>query len=697
MAEFLPVSLCPRSVPLLDDVYAATGSSDGSRSVRVDAVDTAGNVVPLVETRLGFDSTAPPKPSDVDFSGVTADLWTTHAQLTASWRNDGENLPSDLHSGLAKSWVNVDPLSGQAEDPAATSSAAKDSHALKLPSEGKWRISIWLEDYVGNISEPYVTTIGRDVDAPSPPQLQENSWVNRFSLEAGYYQRWNPPPSSPTNESGICGFAAEINSSFNSIPIPEITVDATDQALRVPSDTPSGTNYIHVRSISCAGLPSATVTTVLRIDGEAPTVELMPKPTGGWLKAAAFFRLRASDAASGVERIEYRIDDRPSVAVSSSDLSIGIGDGEHTIVFQSFDKAGNASESKTTTIRVDATSPTAFFLPSEPDDPTLVQAAVNDPVSGFGDGWIEIRRLDVVSPWRLLPTAAVVDRTGNSAMLSSAVDDDALPGGSYEMRVRTIDRAGNSNIVEVGSSIAAHRLITLPVRSDTTVTSRLTTIRKRCKRAHAKRCEPVALIDRAGAQTRFMAKYRRPVYVTGDLHDADGSALAGRTVSIYGSIDDGPVNRLLGRCNSHSDGTFEYKLPVGPSRRIVARFEGDKRTRSAQSQTTLGVVATTSFRANAKRVAWGKSVVFSGRLSSGGQAIGTGGKDVNIQFLSGAKQPVGVLIRSDMDGRFRLRYTFERSVDRPVRYQFRAAVTAAPGWPFLTGFSRVVSVTVTPR
>lgn len=696
LAEFTPGSLCPKQVPLIDDIRATTGGSDGLHTLRVESVDLAGNVSPVKDAVIGFDSSPPPKPSAVTLLGTATGGWSKHSKIGASWRNDGEDQESQIQSGIAKSWIDIDPLSGQAEDPSPTANLDRTSRTVAMPGEGRWRFSLWLEDAAGNLGEHHEMAIGRDTDAPPAPQLDENSWVNASDLEAGYRQSWKPAPGSAGNESGVCGYAVEINSTFNSDPIPEINVGVDDPSFRIPPDTPPGTNFVHVRSISCAGIASSTATSTIQIDSQAPSIELSPRSTGGWQQKDTFIRLRAQDAASGVERIEYRLDSQEFLSSKSSDVSLGLNDGDHWLSYRSIDNAGNSSATESSHIRIDTAPPTAYFLPSDPDRPTAIRAIVGDSTSGVASGWMEIRSLTRGDEWRPVPTITSPRGLGESEELLTILDDSTMPDGSYEIRIRASDRAGNAIATEPGISATQRRVIILPLRSKPTIKSGLTATRTICQRTRRVRCKKNRVLDHNGTQPRNVVRYRQPVHLTGDLHDAEGRPLNGKTISIFGSVSDGPTF-LVGQCTTERDGSFNYRLPTGPSRKLIARYDGDHRTLPAQSQSTLGVQATTTLRVGPKRVAWGTSVVFSGRISSGGHAVPVGGKDISIQFLNGAPQMTGVLTKSDVNGRFRQTYTFSRAVDKPVRYRFRAAIISSPAWPFLTGYSRPVTVTVTPK
>ncbi|WP_201319258.1 S-layer homology domain-containing protein [Paenibacillus sp. EPM92] len=101
-------------------------------------------------------------------------------------------------------------------------------------------------------------------------------------------------------------------------------------------------------------------TATVNVDNTAPSVQ----PTvveGEMYKGPFIIDAAVSDASSGLEKVETRLDGAPITfpyATSSSELQ----PGEHTLIIQASDKVGNRSESKIT-----------FFTPNEhPSQPELI-------------------------------------------------------------------------------------------------------------------------------------------------------------------------------------------------------------------------------------------------------------------------------------------------------------------------------------
>ena len=96
---------------------------------------------------------------------------------------------------------------------------------------------------------------------------------------------------------------------------------------------------------------------------------------GGWYRSPVDVELLASDEGSGVKSIVYRIDADPVLTSAptgaSTRLSVPVSlrtDGEHSLSFQSFDRAGRSSAPRTLALNIDATPPAVSTAPSRPPD-----------------------------------------------------------------------------------------------------------------------------------------------------------------------------------------------------------------------------------------------------------------------------------------------------------------------------------------
>ena len=90
----------------------------------------------------------------------------------------------------------------------------------------------------------------------------------------------------------------------------------------------------------------------------------------------------------------------------------------------------------------------------------------------------------------------------------------------------------------------------------------------------------------------------------------------------------------------------------------------------------------------------GAPIVFSGKIAGVEASTSSSGRPIELQFrLPGAPWSEFRTVRTNARGRFRYAYAYSDDDSRGVRFQFRAYVPAADGWPFEPTASRPVFVT----
>ncbi|MFV2099880.1 OmpL47-type beta-barrel domain-containing protein [Micromonospora sp. LOL_024] len=202
------------------------------------------------------------------------------------------------------------------------------------------------------------------------------------------------------------------------------------------------------------------------VDDIAPatTAEVSGTPVDGWLTGPATVTLTAVDDGSGVARTEYQLDDATEWTAYTAPVS-ATGDGGHKLRFRSVDEAGNVEETKTVTVRIDATAPvsTVSFAPANDEgwhDGTIPMVltstdagsgvallawsldggdwtAYTEPVQISGDGDHELlyRATDTAGNAETLRSAVVrIDGT-KPTLLVSGIADGQLYGDSQNVRV----------------------------------------------------------------------------------------------------------------------------------------------------------------------------------------------------------------------------------------------------------------------
>jgi hypothetical protein len=326
----------------------------------------------------------------------------------------------------------------------------------------------------------------------------------------------------------------------------------------------------------------------------------------------------------------------------------------------------------------DDTPPAAVaFQAPDPQDPTRINVQAADPVSGIASGAIEVRR-DGTDAWISLPTQ--VSGTG----LSAVVDDETLPKGLYFARAVVVDGAGleSSNDRDAAGQPAT---LKLPLR----LASHLDGGRRGARVCHghgkARTCARKLL-------TRPRVRVGKATRLYGRLTVAD-QAMPGSAVQVWRRVDlDGAQWAQIATVTTSRTGRFSYLAARGPARAIRFRFPGTATIRGRNRDVELRVQASTTIRPSRRSVINGEYVIFRGKLKGGWRPAA--GALVELQVLNRGQWRTFAQPRARAkSGRWAYRYRFS-TVRGRASFKFRARVRAQPDFPFTTGASRPVRVSV---
>jgi hypothetical protein len=349
--------------------------------------------------------------------------------------------------------------------------------------------------------------------------------------------------------------------------------------------------------------------------------------------------------------------------------------GEYTARVWLRDEAGNESKAtavKLVALRLDEEAPELAFERLDAANPTRVDVHVSDRLSGVARGEIEIRKRGS-KVWRPLDTNL------NAALLTAQLDDENLADGQYELRAKAIDRAGNERSTDRRSDGQMMELA-LPLRAKTRL--RLGVRARSDKRKggpHGTKIVPV--------RRRVGVPYGRQSIIAGRLSDGAGKPIAHVPVMVADNANGTPLTTLT----TTSTGRFRYAAPNGKSRTLRFRYEGTPFLRSITRDIELLVSGTTSLVVSQHFALNGESVTFAGRVQ--GRPLPEGGKLVELQARVRKRWRTFATARSDRRGRWSYRYRFDGTRGRQ-KYFFRARVPAEATYPFNSGHSGSVRVTV---
>jgi hypothetical protein len=540
------------------------------------------------------------------------------------------------------------------------------------PVPGIYTVEGWLEDSTGKELRRASTTAFFDDAAPAPsaPEAPDR-WL--LGTEPAVL-RINPP-DEPLPLSGLRGYAVSLDHGGGSSPcagptlcaVAEIDLAAESGNSLSLGTLPEGVNYARVAAVSGAGVPSLASTLVFKVDATPPALALQGL-TGGWSDGPLRITALATDQLSGMAAAgplgpytAIAVDGDAQAAAPGDAVSTWVsGSGVHEVELSARDAAGNVADEsppETALVRIDEEAPRVEFAATQdPAEPERIETFVTDPLSGpsLKNGSIAVRLTGTRARFEELPTRVEAGR------LIARWDSDSYPPGKYEFLATGFDRAGNvglgSNRMRGGKMVLVN-----PLKM------------------------PVLLATRLSG-----------LLFTGGLRRIGGGPIAGQEVTVAETFAAGAEpRRRTTLVRTGEEGGFALHLKPGPSRDVVALFDGNRvLSRAAGSGVHLAAVTTVQLRASAASArVGGKPVVFSGKVRAVGAQRTVRGLPVELQFrYRGASWSEFRTVEADTRGRFRYAYRFSDDDSRGVRFQFRAYVKGREGWPYEPGTSRPVLV-----
>jgi outer membrane protein assembly factor BamB len=340
-------------------------SSDGSHTINFWSVDVAGNSEPQQSITVNIDKTAPATVAAISGSSFEGGWYRDPAQVTLT--------ATDSLNSVATTYYVVDGGPPQLY-----------SNPINISGNGNHTFAYWSIDAVGNIEPPQLMTI--KVDGSAPNTLFA---MNGLSGENGWYV-------SPSVEIALVAFDEHVGlaNTFYVVDGGPVQTFAGGSFML----TGNGEHSISFWSVDKAGNEETHQSRTVKIDNVGPTTQNSvtgPVGNGTYYKGPIQMSLSASDNASGVRDIYYRIDGG-QVQTYTAPFTV-FGDGTHPVDFWSFDVAGNNTNAYTVMIRIDATAPTTFAALSGSEGPNgwylgpvQIALAAADDLSGPGNSYYTV-------------------------------------------------------------------------------------------------------------------------------------------------------------------------------------------------------------------------------------------------------------------------------------------------------------------
>jgi hypothetical protein len=287
-------------------------------------------------------------------------------------------------------------------------------------------------------------------------------------------------------------------------------------------------------------------------------------------------------------------------------------------------------------------------------------------------------QIDVNGSWRSLQTTL---HAGRSVATAQIPDDGSLSNGTYALRARVWDKAGNRAYIRHNTSGAPESVV-LPLRELTDLTALVS-----AGRVHVPATASLA-------KSHLSVTYGQGLRVAGRLVTAGGAPVAHATIVVSERLANSARIRTVTRIKTNDGGRFSSSLRSGPSRTLLVTYDGSPLLHSARTATAVRVAGQVSLAVPAVALA-GKFVTLRGQVLGGhvphvGLLVqlwysGAGGR--------GGWEPFEHAVRANMSGRWSLTFPVSSAVIGRY-YAFRAVVATQGNWPFAGAVSRSASLKV---
>jgi hypothetical protein len=644
-----------------------------------------------------LDTVAPAHPAWIAIRGANERGWITGESFDVSWGNTSEEGETETQSGVVGAEYALGPIDvdfGYGTGGAVDLPAISELQGIETPPDGIWELMLQTRDRAGNVSEWSQTTVKVEHLVLEAPRVSAIGWVNRDQLRNGVAVGWQRPANLERSRAGICGYSHAIDPSGSTSLDETVDLPGDVDELRLRQLLDSGRHYLHVRAVSCAGVAGETAIAPINVDVDAPEAALNPS-TADWWPGATRASISASDAASGVERIEYSIDGGAFRNVDGANADVQLPHGRHVLAYTAVDVAGNRAETESVVVRIDDVEPIGVIEDQDRTRPAEVNATVHDADSGIARAWLEYESIEHDDEGsRQFSRVFAAEGEMRTMDISARLPVAELLPGPYRIKVVAIDRTGNVSVSSVrrdGSDAA----VVAPLLETPSLSAGFEVrVQQRCGRNS--RCRRQRPTQRA-TTPRLFVQYGRGATLAGRLTHASGEPIADTRLRLLDTVAYATGPRLLTSAVTDTRGRFRVAVPRGPSRLFEVRYDGSDLMMPTKAQASLLTHGSARLSVRPSALTSSQPFVLSGRVRTGGAELPSLGKRIQLEYRARRGwRPFESSVQTDPDGRFRLRATLP-GLKRTIRMRFRARIEREDGWPFATGHSNTVDLIVRPR
>lgn len=671
----------------------------GTNSTRLTAYDMAGNsTTKTIDVK--YDSIPPDPPQFPYAEGEFSDGWQSEPLFDIHWYNLGDASESESESGIETLHYQLIGNGSEVSSEWLTLPGIDSLTDFEVPHEGRWTLTLRTKDRAGNTSDPSTIHLNYETLILDAPMIEPVDWVNRDDMLNGLPIRWRRPANHDDSLAGICGYAHQFDPAASALGT-EINLPPESDNIALNRLLEDGRHRLHLRAISCAGVPGEIAVLPIDVDLSRPTVSHAPA-SDDWLPNSQQVIIDAEDETSGVDHIAYSVDGAPSVTVNSDTASLTLEGGSHVVDYHAVDKSGNHSKGHTAAVHIDALPPAASIDEFDPSRPSLVQATVTDRQSGIASAWLEFESLDggLASSPQFSRTEMPVRGT-HELRLSGRLPAAEMAPGRYRLKVVAIDRAGNRSVTGVRTG-GGDALAVAPLLDATALTAGFaskTAVALCGKSTPVKKC--------ARRRTQAITSLTNLAFVDfghggdlfGKLARSDGEPLAGVRLRVLTRLADAAGVVPVADAVTDAAGVFSIRIPSGPSRLVEVRYAGSETSLPATSQARMSTHGSATLTATPRVAKGNRTFALTGRVLGAGAGLPRNGKLVVFEYRARSGWvtfPFAPETFTRDDGKFRAIGSFP-DFRRSFVFRVRARLRAETGWPYATGYSRTVKLVSRPR
>lgn len=507
-----------------------------------------------------------------------------------------------------------------------------------------------------------VTHVALEVQETSGPGLGAKP-ANNLWFQSGWVRGVFPADLAASDPSGVCSMQTTVNGraiDTYTDPSPDVTqwmqcpnneIDASVDTTAYPDG--AGSVTLTYSATNAAGAVTST-SRGFNVDNTTPSVSLSAPADTASSTGTQVVTATTTSGPSGISGIYCSVDGGPTQTYSGPTAQIPVsGIGAHAVSCYARNHAVNASG-------VTAVSPTTTFD-------------------------LSVRR----------PSASAITfaRIADALQCHTSTEVVKVAG-----RVRTVRRHGKPVHVRGPARKVRRRVRKCHAR---TVVRTVRVVLKRHGKPVLRHGKPVyvkrrvrrVLLPHAVNEPTRRIRHGKRTTVNGYVGLADGTALAGQTVTLYSSPNDNaPRFKPMTAVTTNASGEWTANVPAGPSRLIEAVYPGNGTTEPAtSSMVRLTVPAKIAVSISPRVIPWSGRITISGRLVGG--YVPRDGVALRLRVPYPGGQVQQEPFRTDRHGAFRFQWTYGAG-HGVVSYRFAVATTATESdYPWAAAVSRAIPVT----